>query len=145
MNLCIHNNGSLTSINSLPHKYTVVDVLIVSSNLLRSSTWNILNDPFCSDHIPLKITILIHNPASSDHVKACNGINVNAINWSLFQSSLSESLSNFLIHDNVTIKYNYFIRVLHKASLSSSFHMLKTSEKSIRYLLFGGLRLVQQL
>lgn len=68
MNLCIHNNGGFTRINTFPHKHPVIDVFIVSSNLLRSSIWDILDDPFGNNHISVKITIQIHNSASSDNV-----------------------------------------------------------------------------
>lgn len=49
-----------------------------------------------------------------------NEINVHAINWPLFQSSLSEVFDHFPIDDNMVLKYNYFARDLHKAALASS-------------------------
>lgn len=83
-NLCVLNNSSPTRINRPPHKHSVIDISIVSSNLFWSSTWETLEDPHGSDHIPIKISIPIHNLASNVHDITYNGINVNAINWTLF-------------------------------------------------------------
>lgn len=60
--LCILNDGRPTHL-STHGSFTHIDISLCSENLLRSTSWNILDDMYSSDHFPIIIRISSRNNA----------------------------------------------------------------------------------
>ena len=58
IDLCILNDGTITRIPEvLNHKSSAIDLTFTSSNLYLKTSWDVLDDPLGSDHLPIHIMI----------------------------------------------------------------------------------------
>ena len=89
----INNNGTLS----------ILDLAIISIELASSSSFNVIDDPLGSDHLP----IVVDFNKISDPIKMISpntlGINLNKINWLNFNAHL-------IVHFNSFEAQNYEIQ-----------------------------------
>ena len=62
-NLSILNDGDVSTYFSKSHgSFSSIDLSICSSNIIDKFEWNVLDDPYTSDHFPILISVLENNP-----------------------------------------------------------------------------------
>ena len=65
-NLCILNDGDISTYFSKSHgSFSSIDLCLCSSNIVDKFDWNVLDDPYTSDHFPILISCLGHTPMPS--------------------------------------------------------------------------------
>lgn len=127
-NLILLNNGSRTYLNNNLNKVSAVDLTLVSSDLIASSSWSVASDTFSSDHFPIFIKIILNSNYTKLNEFSYK-INLRNVDWVEFRKQLVSKIDDFggsnfsdkSVHD----KYDYYIDTI----LDSIHHSKPHSKK----------------
>lgn len=93
MDLLVGNSGAPTRLSSPScFRVSAVDVTLLSSDLLDSWSWKVLDDTYGSDHYPILVTL--HNPTYRlDEITSLAKWSTNNVDWSSFRSKVNDYVS----------------------------------------------------
>ncbi|KAI8434676.1 hypothetical protein MSG28_003208 [Choristoneura fumiferana] len=117
LNLCVLNDGSPTRRTSPLQNSSALDLTLVSSNLISSFNWKVLDRSFGSDHFPILSTIINSYPSPSISPPLLKYRTAQA-DWGKFSRSLDDEISSLdePDGDNLLEVYPKFVDLLIKAA-----------------------------
>ena len=106
-NLCILNDGEVSTYLSRSHgSFSSIDLCICSANITDRFEWNVLDDPYTSDHFPILISCLGHSPMST-----IARYNIEKADWDQYKINTSQipPFSPLRDHNETTVFLTDFI------------------------------------
>lgn len=116
-NLIILNDGSPTRVNRPGEGLSAVDVTLISSDLINSSSWEVLNDPCSSDHFPILTTLgSVQNNRDKNEIFSINRWRTEKADWDAYRYTISERFEDSKQELPTNEKLLFLIEVVHSAS-----------------------------
>ena len=128
--LVLLNDGSPTTIGSNLWRPNGLDLTMVSSSLVLSCEWQVVDSPLGgSYHLP---TVTKYNFSPVDYIPSTSNIprhiNPKLIDWALYKEYANELLSDFIVDSSDPIdSYNRFCLIIHTAIEKSVFRRGSTN------------------
>lgn len=118
MDLCVLNNGDPTFHCAAHRSNSNIDLSIIHSSLILSSNWQVGDDPWGSDHFPIRIDINCRFSVYSPFNKKVR-LHHKFTNWDLFRnlldSSIKDNLENLNNCPDVLVRYSSFTSLIYLA------------------------------
>lgn len=137
-NIIIRNDGSPTRVGRPNEGRSAVDVTLMSSDLINSSTWEVLDDPCFSDHFPILTTI------NSGHiVDSCNEMSSvrrwrsDKANWLLYKNIIDNRFSSLEPSLSTNEKLLFLVDTIHNAA-NATMPKSKPKNSLTKKVLLGG-------
>lgn len=133
-NFNIFNNGSITRFATTYLQSSAIDLSITNSPVFTPSHWEVLNEPWGSDHFPIRIEIIAHF-FNRLRFHASTRIYNKKTDWKKVKRCLLMSIQSCeqLILDNsidTQSKYNTFMAIIENAIRSNTPFRLSQAYKS---------------
>ena len=126
--LCLVNTKHPTHIKNNSSELSLLDLTIVTTNLLLNTEYNVLDDSMGSDHLP--ITIKLNQPTFYDP-NDIDKFNIRKADWEKFKSTINLAFNIPNQETSIENKYKYFIDELNKAA-ELSIPKTKNKQKNLK-------------
>lgn len=123
LGLSILNTGTATHLGRPNCPDSFIDISFCSPNIIWSSSWSTLANPYGSDHFPILIslstngntaTIIPRNPIPNDVTppSAPQEFNLNSADWNLFSDLINHNITHIDNTLSPTEAYNQFTQII---------------------------------
>jgi len=125
--LCSLNDGSPTHVGRPNSTNSAIDLSFCSPDIIWYLSWQVLNDPHGSDHIPIIITANFNR--ITDPVPSCSALdsspsiylpfNFNKANWSSYSLQIHNSISSVTNSSSPVFSYSTFTSIISNSADST--------------------------
>ena len=122
-NFCLLNDGDISTYFSNSHGcFSSIDLSICSSNIVDKFEWNVLDDPYTSDHFPILISLLAHTPTPR-----IPRYKLEKADWDQYKCETSQipPLSSLEDHDDIATFFTNFVITAANKSIPKSSNVPK--------------------
>ena len=122
-NFCLLNDGDISTYFSNSHGcFSSIDFSICSSNIVDKFEWNVLDDPYTSDHFPILISLLAHTPTPR-----IPRYKLEKADWDRYKCETSQipPLSPLEDHDDIATFFTNFVITAANKSIPKSSNVPK--------------------